>query len=164
MGLFGSRILAENERILDEDVRQVVRTDTMSVFDGQAIIRVGTDHVKRVVRHVVTVNPETGKVTAFIWLLTRDGAKFKASEKDIQMLPPSMQEARLLSIKRDKFTLGMPTPEAFALVRIPQGTAIPYTPELEKLATAATFTEESAAALEKQLQTLAATAGKVRLP
>lgn len=140
LGLFGKRILAENEAILDKDVLQVARTGTMLVFDAQSVMAVGTEHVKRTMRHALIVDPPTGRLATVVWLLTKTPYGFEPSEPALQFLPPNMQEARLLHVRRDRFTLGIPSPDAFALVRIPQGTPIPYTPELQRAATVSTFT------------------------
>jgi hypothetical protein len=75
----------------------------------------------------------------------------------MQLLPPSMREARFLSVKRDRFFLGIPSSDAFALMRIPQGTPITYTPQLQGLASVKNFTRESVLSLESALR--GATAG-----
>jgi hypothetical protein len=152
LGVFGPRILAENEKILDNDLLQVARTETMMVFDGQAVMRRGNDHVKMVIRHVVLVLPGTGELQALVWLLATDGRNYWPAERDLQLLPPGMREARLLSVKRDKFTLGIPSREAFALMRIPQGKAIPYTADLQKLATTRALSREQMVQLERALR------------
>jgi hypothetical protein len=156
LGLFGARILTENEKILDQDVSQVARTATMLVFDARSVVRVGADHVKRVMRHAIVVSPDTGKLATFVWLLADDGrGGYAAAETAVQLLPPEMREARLLSVKRDRFTLGIPSPDAFALVRIPQGTAVPYTLALQGLATSKTFTAAQVVELESALRGIA---------
>ena len=87
-----------------------------------------------------------------VWLLTRTQSGFEPSEQALQLLPPNMQEARLLHVRKDRFTLGIPSPDAFALVRIPQGTAIPYTPELQRTAAAGPFNRDQVFALESALR------------
>lgn len=140
LGLFGKRILAENEAILDKDVLQVARTGTMLVFDAQSVMLAGNEHVKRTMRHAILVDPPTGRLATVVWLLTKTQYGFEPSERSLQLLPPNMQEARLLHVLRDRFTLGIPSPDAFALVRIPQGTPLSYTPDLQQAATLSTFT------------------------
>jgi hypothetical protein len=160
LGLFGRRVLAENETIVDRDVLQIARTETMCLFDAQTVMRVGTEHVRRVMRHAVLVNPATGQLSTVVWLLVAappDG--YQAAEKQLQLLPPGTREARLLSVKRDQFTLGMPTPEAFALRRIPQGIPVPYTPDLESAAAVKHFSADQVCALETQLRAVAARIG-----
>jgi hypothetical protein len=152
LGFFGKRILAENEAILDKDVYQVARTGTMMIFDAQAVMLAGKDHIKMIMRHAVLVDPDTGRLSTLVWLLSRTATGLAPAEKALQLLPPNMQEARLLHVLKDRFTLGIPAPDAFALVRIPQGTAIAYTPELQQSAAAATFTRDQVFALETALR------------
>lgn len=153
-GVFGDRILAENEKHIDADVRQVARTATMLLFDAQAVMRQGSDHVRMVLRHALVLDPATNKLHTFVWLLSKDRANYTIAEKTLQLIPEGLREDRYLSVKRDKFVLGLPTPEAFALVRTPQGKAITWTAELAKLAAVKEFTPEQALSLEKQFLAL----------
>lgn len=148
MGIFGARILSENEAIIEKELRQVVRTPTMMIFDGNAVMRQKDEHVNMVIRHAVVVDPANGQLYTLVWLLTKD---YQLAEPAIQALPNSCREARYLSVKRDQFTLGIPTKEAFALWRIPQGKAVAYDAELKWAAGFKTFSEEAVPKIEKIL-------------
>jgi hypothetical protein len=152
MGLFGRTILDENEAILDNDVRQVVRTDTMMIFDAKCVMLYKGEHESMIMRHAVLVDPRTGQLYTFIWLLTNN---YEAAEPAMQALPNGMVERRLLSVKRDKFTLGLPSKDAFALRQVPQGKAVPYTPELRQAACRGKFLEADVPAIEETLRAAA---------
>jgi hypothetical protein len=151
VGVFGNRILAENEKHIDADVRQVARSENMLLFDAQAVLRQGTDHVRMVLRHAILIDPATGKLYTFIWLLSKTRAGYAIAEKEMQLIPEGLREARFLSVKRDKFVLGLPTADAFAQMRTPQGKPIKWTAELEKLGAIKEFTREQVLSLEKEL-------------
>jgi hypothetical protein len=153
MGLFGSSILEENENILDNDVRTVVRTDTMMIFDGKCVMLYNGEHESMIMRHGIFVEPKTGELYTLIWLLNKD---YEAAEPAMQALPNGMVERRLLSIKRDKFTFGIPSKDAFALRQLPQGTRVAYTPEVQKAACWARFPEAEVPAIEITLRAVAA--------
>jgi hypothetical protein len=152
LGMFGKTILKENEQILDQDVRQVARTPTMMIFDAKAVMRRGDDHVNMIMRHALLVDPATGRLYTLVWLLTNN---YEAAEETMQLLPEGMWEKRYLSVKRDKFTLGIPSKDAFALRQVPQGTPVRYTPKLYAAATTREFTEQSVPAIEAILRTTA---------
>ncbi len=152
MGLFGRTILEENENILDNDVRQVVRTDTMMIFDGKCVMLYNGEHENMIMRHAVLVDPRSGQLYTFIWLLTKG---YDAAEPAMQALPNGMIEPRLLSVKRDKFTFGIPSKDAFALRQLPQGKAVPYTPELRQAACRGKFAEADVPAIEQTLRAAA---------
>ncbi len=136
--MFGKKILDENEKHIDADVRQLVRTNTMLIFDAQAVMRRNDAHVNMIMRHALLVDPETGRLYSLVWLLTKD---YQAAEGVMQLLPPSMHEERLLSVDRNKFNfLGIPEREAFALRRVPPGTPIQYDKQLLWAATLKNFT------------------------
>jgi hypothetical protein len=154
VGFIGRAVMRENERILSSDMRQVARTRTMHVFDVNAIMLRSNQHKQMVIRHVNLVSPQTGQLTTFVWLLGRDSTdKYTVAENAIQMLPPQMQEDRVLSVDARKFTLGIPAADAFALARLPQGTPVKYSKSLMTLAALRRFTPESALHLEEELQT-----------
>lgn len=158
MGIMGARVLKENEDILDNEVRQVVRTDTMLIFDANSYMLYNNKHERMVNRYAILVLPDSGRLATVVWLLAFDGpGKYKAAEPAMQLLPPSMHESRLLSAKREKFKLVLlvyvPEPDAFALMSIPQGNAIAYTPQLQDAATVKEFTPKQVQDLEMKLRT-----------
>ncbi|MFO0844399.1 MAG: hypothetical protein U0797_18715 [Gemmataceae bacterium] len=160
VGMFGDRILAENEKHIDADLRQVAKTPTMLLFDAQAVMRRGGEHARMTMRHAVVLDPVTGKPYTFVWLLSKNRDGYALAEKEMQLIPEGTREARYLSVKRDKFVLGLPTPEAFALVRTPQGTPIKWTPELEKLAGTKELTTDQVLELERLLLATGRSAAK----
>jgi hypothetical protein len=153
LGMIGRRVLAENEKILKGDVRQVARTSTMLVFDANAFILRNQKHRSMVMRHVILASPTTGKISTFVWLLGSDGASgYALADKGLQKLPPSLREDRVLSVDGQKFTLGIPSNDAFALAKIPQGTALGFSEALKAVAATKQFTPQAAQQLEAELQ------------
>src|SRR5262249_23644511 len=97
VGLIGRAVMRENDRILTTDFRQIARTRTMDVLDANANFRRNNLHQPMVVRHAILVAPQTGQLTAFVWLLARDGQNtYAVAENVVQMLPPGMHEDRIL--------------------------------------------------------------------
>jgi hypothetical protein len=154
LGFLGQRILQENEKILRSDVRQVLRTRTMLVFDAQGFFLYNKKHARMVMRHVILVSPRDGKLTTFVWLMGSDGrGGYALAESALQLLPPNYHEDRVLSVDANKFTLGIPSDDAFALARVTQGTPVKFTSTLSQLAATRQFAPESARQLEAELQT-----------
>jgi hypothetical protein len=153
LGFIGKRIFQENESILQADVRQVVRTRTMLVFDAQGFVLYNRKHARMVMRHVILVSPHDGKLSSFVWLMGADGRNgYALAERTLQLLPPGLREDRVLSVDANKFTLGIPANDAFALAHIPRGTPVEFTPTLGRLAATRRFTAETALELEAELQ------------
>lgn len=154
LAMFGKLILDENEKCIDNDLRQVVRTNNMMILDANAVMLRGTEHVKMIMRQAILVDPKDGRLQSLIWLL--DNKTYQASEPVIQALPPNFHEQRWLSVRADKFgPLGIPTRDAFALRQTPQGKAISYNDELRRVATIAQFTSENVADTERVLMHVA---------
>src|SRR5260370_41985031 len=119
----------------------------------------GNEQQKVVNRYHIVVFPESGKLAPLVWLPAPDApGKYQAADPALQLLPPNMQEQRLLSVQREKFKIvffvWVPEPDAFALMRIPQGQALAYTPELERLATIKEFTAKQVQELELNLRAI----------
>jgi hypothetical protein len=154
IGLIGRAVMQENDRILRNDMYQVARTRTMMVFDVNSPMRRNTQHTRMVIRHAILITPETGRLTTFVWLLARAGAdQYVLAENVVQMLPPGMHEDRVLSVDANKFTLGIPSADAFALARVPQGTPIKFSESLAALAALRRFTPETTLKLEAEFRT-----------
>ena len=153
LGWIGRKVLAENERLLKEDVRQVARTATMLVFDLNTFVLRDRKHRSMVIRHAILASPSTGKVSTFVWLLGPDGGSgYTLADKGLQKLPPAFREDRVLSVDGQKFTLGLPSPDAFALAKLPQGTSLGFSEALKAVAATRPFTAEAARKLEAELQ------------
>jgi hypothetical protein len=152
LGLIGRRVLAENEKILKNDFRQVARTATMLVFDANVFVLRKQKHQPMVIRHAILASPTTGKLSTFVWLLGPDGANgYALAEKGLQKLPPNCLEDRVLSVDGQKFTLGIPSNDAFALSKLPQGISLGFSDALKFVAAIRMFTAESARKLEAEL-------------
>ncbi len=163
MGMFGRRILDENEKHIDADVRTVARTPNLSLFDAtRAVMRQGADHVTMVMRHAVVIDPDNGAAYTFVWLLSNRRDGYALAEKEMQLIPEGTREARFLSVKRDKFVMGMPTADAFALVKTPQGRPIRWTPDLAKVAVMKAVNREDVVKLEKLLLTAGRASAETR--
>lgn len=135
LDIIASQILAANEKAL-ADVTQIVRYRTLSMFDAKAIMLRGDEHKEMIMRHLIWLNSKTGQIGTAVWLLGQDGdaERYTMPDDVIQVLPPSFVEDRVIDVKANKFFLGVPTPDAFALVRLPQGTPIKVDDKLAELA------------------------------
>ena len=154
LGWVGRMTLAEHERYFANEMRQIARSSLACVFDGPGLFLCEGAHREMIVRYLVLADPTDGDVELLAWLLdSRDGA-YVLAEAAPQRLPPRMREDRMLNVKREHFTLGVPTRDAFAVVQIPQGTPVAFTPRLKQVASLAPYTEESLAILEEETRRL----------
>jgi hypothetical protein len=154
LGIVGRAALREHEGHLKTEVVQVARTQTMSVFDADAVILRGDKHTRMVIRHVIAVMPETGRLSTFAWLLTRESAdRYSLAEDVVQVLPPHLHEDRVISVDARTFTLGMPSADSFAYVKPMQGMPVHFSQTLAALAPVRRFTPALAIQLEAELRT-----------
>lgn len=148
LGLTGSMVLDGNVDALQK-VEQVAREKRSMLIDAPAVMLYRGEHKEMVIRYLIWVSQKEGRVGAVVWLLDPlDGEippdrDFDIVGKDVQFLPPNMREDRIMNVKGDRFLLGIPSKDAFALVRIPQGRPYKITDELRRYAGAARYSKDA---------------------
>ncbi len=128
LSFIGSSVLDGNVEAIKK-VQQVARNDASMVIDAPAFMLIDGDHKEMTVRYLVWASPTDGRIGTVVWLLDHSNAgdppvrDYVVAQDTFQFLPANMQEDRVMNVKADRFTLGIPSADAFALVRIPQGRA-----------------------------------------
>lgn len=150
LGFIEKQVLAESEVCLD-DVKQVFAYPTMFVFDAQATMLRNGEHREMVMRHLVWAGAQDGRLGTAVWLLEEAGQGYRMPDGTIQLLPANYQEDRILNVKKDRFVLGIPKRDAFALTRVPPGRPVNVTPALARLAAVPRFDNRAAFSLAQDL-------------
>jgi hypothetical protein len=150
LNFIAKRVLAGGEENLD-DVVQIARHPAISIFDAKAIVLHDGEHRDMVVRHMVWVNPQSGTLGTLVWQLAENAKGYRMAQSVMQVLPPSFVEDRIVNVKSSELTFGVPSERAFAIVDIPQGTPIPVTPELARLAARRSFSAATLSQLAEQV-------------
>ncbi len=121
LSMIGRSVLSGNEKALEEIVI-AAQNKTSAVIDAPAVINFQGKHQKMLVRFFVWVSSSDGKVGTVVWLLKNNGQKYEVvTDSQLQYLPPGYIEDRALHVDGSKFTLGIPSADAFAMENIPQG-------------------------------------------
>jgi hypothetical protein len=123
LGLIGGHVLAGNERMLN-DFQQVARSPLNMVIDTPVIMLHNDQHVDMTMRLAVWVTPTSGQLGTAVWLLDENGAEgeYSVVEETFHFVPAGTWEDRVLNVKKNRFTFGIPAADAFAMVRLPPGT------------------------------------------
>lgn len=140
LGIIGRSVFAANQDSL-RAIKQVARFTNCVLFDAPTMMLYDDDHCLMTVRYLIWVSHTTGRITTFAWLLDREGdsGAHRVVESTMQLLPENMREDRVMNVMGDRFTFGIPSKDAFALVRIPQGRAVRVTPRLAQVAGAESY-------------------------
>jgi hypothetical protein len=153
LSFIGKQVLAGNEDAL-KDITQTARNETSMIIDAPTVILRDGKHVKMMVRYVIWVAPASGNIGTVCWLMENTRSDYNIAEDTFQFLPPNYVEDRIMNVDGNQFNfLGMPTPEAFALVKIPQGKAYKFTPALESAAGYKTLSKDQYTELLKGMAT-----------
>jgi hypothetical protein len=140
LGMIGRSVFAANQESLNA-IKEVARFSSCVLFDAPTMMLYENDHCLMTVRYLVWVSRTTGRISTFVWLIDREGdtGEYRVVEPAVQLLPENMREDRVMNVMGDRFTFSIPSKDAFALVRIPQGRAVNITPRLARVAGAETF-------------------------
>jgi hypothetical protein len=121
VGLLGGQVLA---KVYDgqQNVRLAGFTRTMALVDTPMVMLRGNRHRPIIIRYALLVDANTGKLETLAWLLDRDDrGGYQGPASSLELLPPSKISDAVLRVDTNEITLGIPSDNAFALVRIPEG-------------------------------------------
>jgi hypothetical protein len=134
LGMIDRGVLGGNEDCL-EDVIQVARTRRLIVFDAKANMLIGNEHEERIIRHFIWASPASGKLGFLVWQLKENASgQYDIDSPAMQLLPSGYREDRQIHVSDGGWLSSVPTPDRFALVRLPQGTPVPFTEQLKGVA------------------------------
>lgn len=134
LGLIQRRLLSTNEEQL-ATTAVVARTSTLLVFDTPAILVRSDEHQDFVMRHFVWVDSTSGKNSALVWLLRKNGESLSVvAEQPMRWVPAGTKELREIHVDKGAFILGIPTERAFALEDLPPGKDIAWSQRAARIA------------------------------
>jgi hypothetical protein len=134
LGFYGRQMLSENGKQL-ANVRLILRTTTLAVFDAPAIMLHDGRHNDFVTRHLLWLDPRTGKMAMAVWLLSSvNESQFAVAEKKLRVVAAGTRENRKIHVDGRSFFLGIPTSRSFALEDLPPGTDFAWTEAAKELA------------------------------
>src|SRR5262249_36919598 len=120
-GLLGGQVLA---KVYDgqQNVRLAGFTRTMALVDTPMVMLRGNRHRPIVIRYALLVDANTGRLETLAWLLDRDDrGGYQGPSSPIELLPPNKISDAVLRVDTNEIILGVPSDNAFALVRLPEG-------------------------------------------
>lgn len=142
LGLTSASLLDIHESSLDEFI-QLARNDNGCLFESSIMMLRDGRHKKMVLRYFVWASPDDGKLQTTIWLTTKSDAQgqstYALAEDKLLVLPENLREERIMHIDGSQVFLGIPKPEALAVVKLPPGEEFPATETFKKLATLKTY-------------------------
>jgi hypothetical protein len=110
-------------------------------------------HRDMLVRHMVWISAETGKVASLVWPLAEDQqGTLRLVGKTLALLNGGFREDRIIHVSADEITLGIPSARAFALLRMPPGRKIAADAKIAKLAARKAYTQASLSQLIQALK------------
>jgi hypothetical protein len=135
LSLLERQLLSQNYRHL-EDIRTVGRASTVMIFDAVANLLQSNQHREFHMRHLVWIDGQTGKLATIVWLVNADETRGLSvfGEQAPRWIDNDAIEDRAIHIDKTQFTLGIPSPLAFAMEKMPPGREIPWTADLLPLA------------------------------
>jgi hypothetical protein len=160
LGLFARQVLSgvcEKQR----EVHLVAACSTGAFVDTPAFMPRGRGHGPVILRYAFLVDPDSGRLDTCVWRIDLDqSGRYLGAVGPIEWLPPNKQVDCVMQADRSEFTLGVPSEQAFAILRIPDGQHQFAIPEGVRAAAAAPrLSAEAARGLDGGLRRLLREAG-----
>lgn len=146
-------LLAMQELDCEQNIRVIARSAITMFYDVERHFVFDGQHKLATIRHAILVNPRTGSLSAFLWIVS-PAENLSDGGQAIELLPNDFVTTFELRLKpAEGRILALPAPEDFAIMRLPSGhDQLPIDAALAELAFASSFTPQSARQLEKRLQ------------
>jgi len=141
LGFIANRVVASAEQSLDA-MRIIVRRTTLVIFDSPAVLHLRGANRDAVVRSMIWIEPDSGKVHHALWALRKgnDRAWELALDQGVY-LPVPFEEDRILHVDGNQFRFGIPTATAFGLASLPPGLAFSLDGNLGEMACRSSYDE-----------------------
>lgn len=157
LSLTSASLLDIHEGSLDEFI-QLARNDNGCLFESGIMMLRDGQHKKMVERYFVSASPDDGTLQTTVWLTTRSEAdgkiRYALAEPKLLRLPENLRENRSMHIDGKKVFLGIPKPDALAVVKLPPGKEYPVTESFEKLATLETYDANTFEQLREEIRNI----------
>jgi len=151
LDFLGRQILSQNGKSL-VGLHCVGATDTMRVFDAESILFRDGRHGDFVMRHFVWVDPASGECSACVWLLAkRSDGGLDVVEDPPRWIASGTHEDRAIHVDANEFMLGIPTRRSFALLDLPPGKPLRWSPALKAAAASQAWPAATVASLAHEI-------------
>ena len=129
LDFLGRKILGAQQKSLAE-VEAVGTHPEAVVFDAPTLMLRDQDHEELIVRHLVRVDPRSGRCATCTWLIDADADEAPRPLDDPpRLVEEGTREERAIHVDGSRFTLGFPTKQAFAVESLPPGRKLDWSPD-----------------------------------
>lgn len=137
-----------------QEVQVIARSDTMMLIDATGLLQRDGKHHAIILRYALLVDAATGKLETLLWVIDRDErGGYKGAVGPMEWLPPGKMEDCVLHVDANEFTFGVPSDNAFAMNKVPQGQKqIALADDLKPVAGRMRLTADMALQLETKLR------------
>jgi len=152
LGPFKQVILSRAEEQLGK-VHQAAVSDVLWIFDAPSVIYAEGANRNVVLRYALLVNPPTGQLASVVWRidLARDGSYERVAGPAV-LIKQNLVGRCPLHVDGGRIFGGIPMSDAFAAMRLPQGTPFNLPQKILAVAAAQQLTAEAARDLEAALR------------
>jgi hypothetical protein len=147
LDFLGRKILGAQQKSL-ADVEAVGTHPEAVVFDAPTLMLRDQDHEELVVRHLVRLDPRSGRCATCTWLIdaATDDAPRPLDEPP-RLVEEGTREERAIHVDGSRFTLGFPTKQAFAVESLPPGRKLDWSAAFRTSAARAAYPRSEVEAL-----------------
>jgi len=150
LSFIGKGVLSGNEAALN-DIKVTAKDRFMAIIDAPSVMQFEGKHQTMIARFFIWVTPTDGRVGTVVWLLQNKNKQYTFADNEINYLPPSMVEDRVMHVDGSKFTLGIPSSKAFAMMSLPKGRAYKIDDTMQDIGSQSSYTPAMLKELSRSL-------------
>jgi len=162
LGPLKAIVLARAEEHLGK-ISRMAASPQMWIVDAPSVISIAGTHRQIILRYLFLVEPHSGRLATVVWRIDLDaqGRYLQATGPAVWMRPHLITVSPL-HVDGKKVYWGIPTNEAFAIVRLPPGTPINVPEQLRSLLASRPITPQIAWDLEWRFRSAIGLSGGVQ--
>ncbi len=141
LGFIQRQLLRANENAV-ERITIIAQNQQAQLIEAPTLMTGAEGHREVQVRFLININAK-GELRTAVWRQSADSAQ-GVHDSRLVLLAPNLHELRRMHVDGREFTLGMPSPRAFALEGLPPGTVRELSIEEARLISGTAIELESA--------------------
>ena len=162
LDFLGRQVLNAKHKSLG-DITRIGTHGTAVVFDVPTMMLRGDEHEDLVVRHLVRIDPQSGRCSTCAWLVaTTDDGSLVPVEEPLRIIDGGTHEERPIHVDGRRFSFGFPTKRAFAVEDLPPGQRVDWSASLRTAADVPTYSKDALDRLITELDTAVASLRTLR--
>ncbi|MCA9186036.1 MAG: hypothetical protein R3E01_30255 [Pirellulaceae bacterium] len=149
-----AKLVLSNIYSEQQKVHYVARSATTAIYDTPAVVRWKAENRPMILRYTIIVDSASGRLDTFVWMIDQDSnGRYLGTESPAHLLENDKILQCALHVDANEYTFNIPSKNAFAICKMPQGEhQFQIPPQLAVVAAKKVLSEDEANTLANSLR------------